>query len=55
MKKGTIKLIGIILGIIASVIVISNAIKAGVDKWKENSDTEATSQAAQVQVVDLAA
>ena|GEM_PF-6254012 len=54
MKKSTIKLIGIILGIVASIIVISGAIKSGYDKWKDNNTTEST-EAAQVQVVDLAA
>ena len=51
MKKSTIKLIGIILGIVASIIVISGAIKSGYDKWK-NKDTEST-ESAQVQVVDF--
>ena len=51
MKKSTIKLIGIILGIVASVIVISGAIKSGYDKWK-NNDAEST-ETAQVQVADV--
>ena len=55
MKKGTVKMIGIILGIIASVIVISNAVKTGYDKWKNKDAESATSQTAQVQVVDMAA
>ena len=52
MKKGTLKLIGVILGIIASIIVISGAVKSGIDKLKE-SETTTSSEAAQVQVVDL--
>ena len=54
MKKSTLKMIGIILGIVASVIVISGAIKSGYDKWK-NKDAESSTQTAQVQVVDMAA
>lgn len=55
MKKGTVKLIGLILGIIASVIVISNAVKTGYDNWKNKDAVESTSQTAQVQVIDEAA
>ena len=45
-------MIGIILGIIASIIVISGAVKTGIDKYKANHDTDTTT--AQVQVVDQA-
>ncbi len=55
MKKGTVKLIGIILGIIASCIVIGQAVKSGYDNWKNKDNTESTNQTAQVQVVDMAA
>lgn len=54
MKKSTVKMIGIVLGIIASVIVISNALKSGYDKWKNNNAVE-SNETAQVQVVDSAA
>lgn len=55
MKNGTFKKIFVILGIIASVIVIGGAVKSGIDTYKNNKDTttDTTSQSACVRVVDM--
>lgn len=54
MKNGTFKKIFVILGIIASVIVIGGAVKSGIDTYKNNqTDTTNSSQSACVRVVDM--
>lgn len=53
MKRSTIKMIGWIVGIIASIIVISGAVKSGVEKYREKANN--SNETAQVQVVDTAA
>lgn len=55
MKRSTVKLIGTILGAIASVIIIFGAVKSGYNSWKNKDNTETTTETAQVQVLDQAA
>jgi len=56
MKKSWIKRIIYVLAGIASVIVIVSTVKTGIDNYRNNDTTTSNgSEAAQVQVVDLAA
>lgn len=55
MKGSFLKKAGLVLGIIASVIVIGGAAKSGYEQIKDktNTQTESSSQTAAVRVVDL--
>ncbi len=52
MKKSTVKWIGWFLAIVASVIVISGAVKTGIDNYKNKDKDNTENSTAQVQVVD---
>ena len=52
MKKSTVKLIGFIVTMLASVIIIFGAFKTGITEWKDKQAT--TTETAQVQVLEQA-